>query len=394
MWRFRVIGRGRRWRRWPVRMCRSRCPRRLSRVRALARVTRATEFMVVHAALAALVSRLAGTDDVVIGTPVAGRGDPETAGMVGMFVNTLVLRTPVDLAADAQTLVQVVRAADTLALDNADIPFEYLVDALAPVRTEAHTPLYQIQLSFQNIWCRAGRRGRRSRRRQPGHRADAGAAHHGSERPELCAGPRRDRWMDGIPALCHRPLRRGVGAAVGAALRGVPRRVRCGAGAAGGRVVADRRCRTRRAGPLVLWRGPRGAECAYPRRDRRAGGRGAGRGGAGVRGPIGDLRRVCRAGGGAGSGVDRAGWAPTSRWRCVPRARWRCWSRCAVVAAGGHYVPVDTETPVERVGSMLDTVDARIVLVVDGDHPVAVTAAQRGAHVLAVDAGPCGGRRD
>ena len=194
----RVIGRGRRWRRWPVRMCRSRCPRRLSRVRALARVTGATEFMVVHAALAALVSRLAGTDDVVIGTPVAGRGDPETAGMVGMFVNTLVLRTPVDLAADAQTLVQVVRAADTLALDNADIPsstwstrWRRCAPRPTPRCTKSSCP--------SRTMVSGGTPGTRSRRRQPGHRADAGAAHHGSERPELCAGPRRDRWMDGIP---------------------------------------------------------------------------------------------------------------------------------------------------------------------------------------------------
>ena len=93
---------------------------------------------VVHTALAALIARLTATGDIVIGTPVAGRGDPETAGIIGMFVNTLVLRTPIDLAVDGASLVRAVGSVDAAAFDNADVPFEYLVEALAPTRTEAH----------------------------------------------------------------------------------------------------------------------------------------------------------------------------------------------------------------------------------------------------------------
>ncbi len=66
------------------------------RLTALARANNATMFMTVHAALAVLLARLGSTDDVVIGTPVAGRGEAALDDMVGMFVNTLVLRNRID----------------------------------------------------------------------------------------------------------------------------------------------------------------------------------------------------------------------------------------------------------------------------------------------------------
>ena len=96
--------------------------------------------MVVHAALAVLLARLSGTDDIAIGTPIAGRGEAALDDVVGMFVNTLVLRTAVDPAASFADVLTAVRATDLAAFAHADLPFERLVDALAPERSTAHSP--------------------------------------------------------------------------------------------------------------------------------------------------------------------------------------------------------------------------------------------------------------
>ncbi|MCJ0946757.1 amino acid adenylation domain-containing protein [Rhodococcus sp. ARC_M8] len=106
-------------------------------------------FMVMHAALAVLLARLTTADDVVIGTPVAGRGASVFDDVVGMFVNTLVLRTPVSSGATFAEVLAAVRSTDLGALDHADIPFERLVDYLSPDRSTEHSPLFQVLLEFQ-----------------------------------------------------------------------------------------------------------------------------------------------------------------------------------------------------------------------------------------------------
>ncbi|MGN5235876.1 non-ribosomal peptide synthase/polyketide synthase [Rhodococcus sp. SJ-3] len=117
----------------------------------LAHEQRTTEFMVVHAVLAVLLARLGTSDDITIGTPVAGRGDRALDGLIGMFVNTLVLRTRVDPAETFGELLAHVRESDLGAFAHAEIPFERLVDVLAPVRSQAHNPLFQVMLAFQNV---------------------------------------------------------------------------------------------------------------------------------------------------------------------------------------------------------------------------------------------------
>ncbi|MEV0251252.1 amino acid adenylation domain-containing protein [Nocardia sp. NPDC050712] len=117
----------------------------------LARAEGATLFMVVHTALAVLLARLSGTDDIAIGTPMAGRGEAALDDLIGMFVNTLVFRTHYDPAAGFTDLLARQRETDLHAFANADIPFERLVEVLNPARSTARHPLFQVGLSFQNL---------------------------------------------------------------------------------------------------------------------------------------------------------------------------------------------------------------------------------------------------
>ncbi|SUA45157.1 Dimodular nonribosomal peptide synthase [Nocardia africana] len=122
-----------------------------ARLQHLARAHNTTLFMVFHAALAAVLARLAGTDDVTIGTPYAGRGEPELDDLVGMFVNTLVLRTRLRTDMTFTDLLDQVRDTDLAAFGHADVPFERLVQELNPARSHAHHPLFQVMLAFQNL---------------------------------------------------------------------------------------------------------------------------------------------------------------------------------------------------------------------------------------------------
>ncbi|MFD4431242.1 amino acid adenylation domain-containing protein [Nocardia sp. NPDC058497] len=118
---------------------------------ALARAQGATLFMVVHTALAVTLARLAGTDDLAIGTPIAGRGEAALDDLIGMFVNTLVFRTTLRPGEPFTDLLARQRDTDLQVFANADLPFERLVEAINPARSTARHPLFQVGLSFQNL---------------------------------------------------------------------------------------------------------------------------------------------------------------------------------------------------------------------------------------------------
>ncbi|MDY6811439.1 MAG: condensation domain-containing protein, partial [Actinomycetota bacterium] len=118
------------------------------RIGALAADHGVTPFMVVHAGLATLLGRLTAGDDITIATPIAGRGSAALDPLVGMFVNTLILRTRIDPSMPFADLLDDVRVTDLDAFAHADVPFETVVEAVNPTRSEAFAPLAQVMLSF------------------------------------------------------------------------------------------------------------------------------------------------------------------------------------------------------------------------------------------------------
>ncbi|OZE92054.1 non-ribosomal peptide synthetase [Rhodococcoides fascians] len=120
-------------------------------VATFARGVGATPFMVMHAALAVVLSRMSANEDITVGTVVAGRGDSRLDEMIGMFVNTLVLRTKVDPATNFEQFVADVRETDLSAFANADVPFERIVDVTDPHRARGRHPLFQVMFVFQNL---------------------------------------------------------------------------------------------------------------------------------------------------------------------------------------------------------------------------------------------------
>ena len=109
-----------------------------------------TLFMTLLAGFKVLLQRYTGQTDIAVGTPVAGRNNVETEGLIGFFANTLVLRT--DLSGDPtfRELLKRVRETALGAYLHQNAPFERLIEQLHPARDLSHTPLFQVMMALQN----------------------------------------------------------------------------------------------------------------------------------------------------------------------------------------------------------------------------------------------------
>ncbi|HSF38816.1 MAG TPA: non-ribosomal peptide synthase/polyketide synthase [Thermoanaerobaculia bacterium] len=120
-------------------------------VEELARRRSLTPFMILLAGFQLLLARSSGQPDVSVGTPIAGRRHLETEGLIGFFVNTLVMRCAVDEERTFEELLGRVREMALEAYAHQDLPFERLVQEIAPERSLQHTPLFQVLFVLQNV---------------------------------------------------------------------------------------------------------------------------------------------------------------------------------------------------------------------------------------------------
>jgi amino acid adenylation domain-containing protein len=128
-------------------------------VAELSRREGATPFMTLLAAFKTLLHRYTGQDDIVVGTPVAGRTRAETEGLIGFFVNTLVLRTRLSGDGAFAELLGRVREVCLEAFAHQEVPFDKLIETLRPARDLSHAPLIQVIFSLLGTHGAAGVRG-------------------------------------------------------------------------------------------------------------------------------------------------------------------------------------------------------------------------------------------
>ncbi len=117
---------------------------------ALGRTAGVTLFMTLLAGFQTLLSRYSGQEDLVVGSPIAGRTRPEIEGLIGFFVNSLALRADLSGAPSFRQLLGRVRETALAAYANQDLPFDTVVEAVQPERHLSHAPLFQVMFALQN----------------------------------------------------------------------------------------------------------------------------------------------------------------------------------------------------------------------------------------------------
>ena len=151
-WNCRPIARARRCRHGLARKSVSTLSAELTaRLRRVSRAEGVTLFMTLLAGFKALLSRYSGQHDVSVGAPIAGRRHVELEGLIGFFANTLVLRTDLSGNPSVRDLLHRVRHVVLEADAHQDVPFEKLVEELAPARSLSYSPLFQVMFAFRSM---------------------------------------------------------------------------------------------------------------------------------------------------------------------------------------------------------------------------------------------------
>lgn len=122
----------------------------LERLKRLGNNARATLYMTLLAAYAALLAKYSGQDDLVVGTPIANRPDPQLDNVVGFFVNLLPMRIRIRPAATVADLLREVRETTLGAYQHQDVPFEQIVERISASRARDRMPLVQNVFALQN----------------------------------------------------------------------------------------------------------------------------------------------------------------------------------------------------------------------------------------------------
>ncbi|RPA01073.1 non-ribosomal peptide synthetase [Burkholderia pseudomallei] len=124
------------------------------RVKRLSQRHGVTPYMTLLSSWAAVLSRLSGQEEVVIGSPVAGRNRTEVEALIGFFVNTLALRLDLSSEPTVGELLKRTKAQVLSAQAHQDLPFDQVVERVKPPRSTAHSPLFQVMFVWQNMPAR------------------------------------------------------------------------------------------------------------------------------------------------------------------------------------------------------------------------------------------------
>jgi len=118
-------------------------------IKSVAKAHQVTEFMALLAAFNVLLARYSGQDDIIVGSPIANRNHSQTEKIIGLFVNTLVFRTRFSPQDTFETILDRTRKTTLGAYAHQDLPFESLVEAINPVRSMSHAPIFQVLFVYQ-----------------------------------------------------------------------------------------------------------------------------------------------------------------------------------------------------------------------------------------------------